>query len=92
MIKRRKIRLNGEWQLDGRNQVYELRSQNIRTSWVKPYTKHYLRYDHEKLRNNTVGQGNKQQVRAIGNTFGSKPVANVKICPRHPINTLDQFK
>jgi hypothetical protein len=25
MIKRRKIRLNGEWQLDGRNQVYELK-------------------------------------------------------------------
>ena len=24
MIKRRKMRLNGEWQLDGRNQVYEL--------------------------------------------------------------------
>ena len=23
MIKRREIRLNGEWQLDGRNQVYE---------------------------------------------------------------------
>ena len=25
MIKRRKMRLNGEWQLDGRNQVYELK-------------------------------------------------------------------
>jgi hypothetical protein len=25
MIKRRKMRLNGEWQLDGRSQVYELR-------------------------------------------------------------------
>jgi hypothetical protein len=25
MIKRRKMRLNGEWQLDGRNHVYELR-------------------------------------------------------------------
>ena len=25
MIKRRKMRFNGEWQLDGRNQVYELR-------------------------------------------------------------------
>jgi hypothetical protein len=24
MIKRRKMRLHGEWQLDGRNQVYEL--------------------------------------------------------------------
>ena len=26
MIKRRKMRLNGEWQLDGRNQVYELKN------------------------------------------------------------------
>jgi hypothetical protein len=29
MVKRRKILLNGEWQLDGRNQVYELTSQNL---------------------------------------------------------------
>jgi hypothetical protein len=27
MIKRRKMRLNGEWQLDGRNQVYELKTK-----------------------------------------------------------------
>ena len=35
MIKRRKIRLNGEWQLDGRNQVYELKVQISDTSPYK---------------------------------------------------------
>jgi hypothetical protein len=29
MIKRREMRLNGEWQLDGKNQVYELRMATL---------------------------------------------------------------
>ena len=29
MIKRRRMRLNGEWQLDGRNQVYELKPEGV---------------------------------------------------------------
>jgi hypothetical protein len=32
MIKGRKMRLNGEWQQDGRNQVYELIDLNMQHS------------------------------------------------------------
>ena len=37
MIKRRKMRLNGEWQLDSRNQVYDLRKM------LKMFKKHIFR-------------------------------------------------
>ena len=33
MIKRRKMRLHGEWQLDGRNQVYELKYEALVFVW-----------------------------------------------------------
>ena len=42
MIKRRKMRLNGEWQLDGRNQVYEL-SEKSRLNQLVIKFEHIIR-------------------------------------------------